>query len=80
MDHIGSELANIRRNIEIIGADPVTRFGFTQVPNFILKNPDLSVGAKVVYAMFLSALGHNFDDVFTFKRPKPLAASDSTCL
>ena len=37
----------------------MARGGFTQVPNFILKDPDLSVGAKVVYAMFLSYAWHN---------------------
>ena len=41
------------RNIEIIGADPVTRHGFTQVPNFMLTNKSLSVGAKLAYAMLL---------------------------
>lgn len=41
------------RNIEIIGADPVTRHGFTQVPNFILTKKELSVGAKLAYAMLL---------------------------
>lgn len=41
------------RNIEIIGADLATRHGFTQVPNFILTNKDLSVGAKLAYAMLL---------------------------
>ena len=41
------------RNIEIIGADPVTRHGFTQVPNFILTKEDVSVGAKLAYAMLL---------------------------
>jgi hypothetical protein len=41
------------RNIEIIGADPVTRQGFTQVPNFILTKKQLSVGAKLAYAMLL---------------------------
>src|SRR5437588_13091537 len=41
------------RNIEIIGADPITRHGFTQVPNFILTKPDISVGAKLAYAMLL---------------------------
>jgi hypothetical protein len=41
------------RNIEIIGADPVTRHGFTQVPNFILTNNAISVGAKLAYAMLL---------------------------
>lgn len=53
MDHIAGSLAKVARNIEIIGADPVTRHGFTQVPNFILTNKDLSVGAKLAYAMLL---------------------------
>src|SRR6202051_1969784 len=41
------------RNIEIIGADLATRHGFTQVPNFILTKKDISVGAKLAYAMLL---------------------------
>ena len=41
------------RNIEIVGADLATRYGFTQVPNFILTNKDISVGAKLAYAMLL---------------------------
>src|ERR1700692_5111205 len=41
------------RNIEIIGADPITRHGFTQVPNFILTKKDITVGAKLAYAMLL---------------------------
>lgn len=53
MDHIQNALANTRRNIELAGADPVTRHGFTQVPNFILTNKNLSVGAKLAYAMLL---------------------------
>jgi hypothetical protein len=53
MDHIAGRLDEIARNIEIVGADPATRFGFTQVPNFILTNPGLSVGAKLAYAMLL---------------------------
>ncbi len=53
MDHIGGRLAEIARNIEIVGADPVTRHGFTQVPNFILTKKELSVGAKLAYAMLL---------------------------
>ncbi len=47
------------RNIELDTRDPVARGGFTQVPNFILKDAKLSVGAKVVYAMFLSYAWHN---------------------
>ena len=42
-----------KRNIEIVEADPVTRHGFTQVPNFILTKQKLSVGAKLAYAMLL---------------------------
>lgn len=53
MDHIAGKLTEVARNIEIIGADLVTRHGFTQVPNFILTNNELSVGAKLYYAMLL---------------------------
>jgi hypothetical protein len=49
--HIGDILKE--RNIEIIGADLATRHGFTQVPNFILTKSDISVGAKLSYAMLL---------------------------
>jgi biotin operon repressor len=47
------------RNIELATNDPVVRGGFTQVPNFILKNGALSLGAKVTYAMFLHYTWHN---------------------
>ena len=53
MQHIAGNLENTKRNIEIIGEDLVTRHGFTQVPNFILSNKKLSVGAKLYYAMLL---------------------------
>ena len=53
MDHIRAHLENTKRNIEIVGADPATRYGFTQVPNFVLTNKALSVGAKLAYAMLL---------------------------
>src|SRR5215471_7378332 len=53
MESINGRLQEIARNIEIIGADPVTRHGFTQVPNFILTKKELSVGAKLAYAMLL---------------------------
>ncbi|MCB0055326.1 MAG: helix-turn-helix domain-containing protein, partial [Caldilinea sp.] len=33
--------------------------GFTQVPNVILKSTDLSVGAKLAYAMLLSYAWQN---------------------
>jgi hypothetical protein len=47
MEHVGNRLASIARNIEIVGADPVMRQGFTQVPNHILTMKDISVGAKL---------------------------------
>ena len=42
------------KNIVLRGADPITQRGFTQVPNAILRSPQLSVGAKLTYAMLLS--------------------------
>ena len=53
MNNIGEQLADSERNIELNTKDPVARGGFTQVPNFILENPDISIGAKVTYSMFL---------------------------
>ena len=55
--HIGDVLRD--RNIELATNDPVVRGGFTQVPNFILKNAELSLGAKVTYSMFLQYAWHN---------------------
>ena len=43
----------IKRNIKIIGADPATAGGFTQVPNFILTSKKVGVGAKLAYSMLL---------------------------
>jgi Helix-turn-helix domain len=47
------------KNITLDTFDPVSLHGFTQVPNFILRNAGLSTGAKVVYSMFLSYAWHN---------------------
>ena len=47
------------RNIKLDTQNPVARDGFTQVPNFILRDSAISVGAKVVYSMFLSYAWHN---------------------
>ncbi len=47
------------RTIELdVAFDPVTRGGFTQIPNFILTDDTLSLGAKVAYAMFLHYAWH----------------------
>ena len=59
MEQIGKRLNQIARNIEIVGADPATLHGFTQVPNFILTKPDISVGAKLTYAMLLKYAWQN---------------------
>ena len=47
------------KNIKLDTLDPVALHGFTQVPNFILRDPKISIGGKVVYAMFLSYAWHN---------------------
>lgn len=57
MKHI-SEIIK-EKNITLDTDNPVVRGGFTQVPNFMLKNADLSIGARMTYAMFLSYAWHN---------------------
>ncbi len=57
MKQIGEVLKE--QNLQLATDNPVVRGGFTQVPNFILKDSTLSVGAKVAYAMFLSYAWHN---------------------
>lgn len=47
------------RNIELATNDPIARGGFTQVPNFILRDPNISLGAKVAYSMFLHFAWNN---------------------
>lgn len=42
------------QNIILHGFDPVSAGGFTQVPNCLLDQTDLSFAAKVVYAKLLS--------------------------
>ncbi len=53
----------LTRNIKLIGADPLTQRGFTQVPNAILKSKEISAGAKLTYAMLLS-YAMNKDECF----------------
>lgn len=57
MQHIGEVLKE--KNITLETDNPLVRGGFTQVPNFILRDSVLSAGAKVAYAMFLSYAWHN---------------------
>ena len=61
MEHISDALKE--RNIILETNDPVVADGFTQVPNFILKNDTLTVGEKITFAMFLTYAWHN-DKVF----------------
>jgi hypothetical protein len=62
------KLSNLPRfhaeqNLVLDGFDPVSAGGFTQVPNFLLNDPNLSFAAKVVYSKLLSYAWHN-DRVF----------------
>src|SRR5437588_11037985 len=57
--HLVSIRQVIERNIELATLDPVARGGFTQVPNFILRDGTLSLGAKVAYSMFLHFAWNN---------------------
>src|SRR6266545_1988018 len=62
------KLANLaqfqnRQNIVLEGFDPLSAGGFTQIPNFVLKNAAVSCNAKVAYALLLSYAWNN-DSVF----------------
>ena len=59
MEHIAANLQKIEQNMRINSADPIALHGFTQLPNFILRNPDLSTNAKTTYALLLSYAWHN---------------------
>jgi Helix-turn-helix domain len=59
MDHISGHLEKIEQNMRLNTADPIARHGFTQLPNFILRNSQLSANAKVVYSLLLSYAWHN---------------------
>jgi len=49
------------KNIKLVGADALSINGFTQVPNYMLKSPRISPGAKLTYAMLLSyAWGNDY--------------------
>ena len=59
MEHIAGHLEKIEQNMKLNTADPIARYGFTQLPNFILRNPDLSANAKTVYSLLLSYAWNN---------------------
>ncbi len=47
------------KNLQLDTANPALQGGFTQIPTFIIRNPALSPGARITYAMFLSYAWHN---------------------
>jgi len=47
------------QNIVLEGFDPVSAGGFTQVPNILLNETELSFAAKVAYAKLLSYAWNN---------------------
>ncbi len=53
------DFAEREKNITLDSQNPVIQGGFTQVPNFVLEHAALSIGAKVVYAMFLRYAWYN---------------------
>jgi len=59
MEHIGGQLEKIEQNMRLNTADPIARYGFTQLPNFILRNAELSANAKTAYSLLLSYAWHN---------------------
>ena len=61
MKHIAASgrFDEIERNMKINSSDPIALHGFTQVPNFILRNPELSANAKTAYSLLLSYAWHN---------------------
>ena len=61
--HISEGIENVRRDIEIASDNPILQKGFTQIPNFVLEDPNLSLGAKTAYALFLKYAWYN-DYVF----------------
>jgi len=52
-----------RQNIVLRGFDPMSAGGFTQIPNIVINDKDLSAKAKLVYAKLLSYAWNN-DRVF----------------
>ena len=53
MQRLGDMKEFLDRNLILRGADIATQRGWTGVPNFILESDQISVGAKLTYAMLL---------------------------
>ena len=63
MEHIGKGIAKRERTLIIEAHDKRLSGGFTQVPNAVLKDRQLSFGAKTVYGLLLSYAWNN-NEVF----------------
>ena len=53
MQRLGETTTFKDRNLRVKGADIATLRGWTGVPNFILESDQISIGAKLTYAMLL---------------------------
>ena len=63
MQRLGETTAFKDRNLRLKGADIATQRGWTGVPNFILESDQISIGAKLTYAMMLK-YAREKDDCF----------------
>ena len=54
----------------VIVEDEALKHGFTQLPNYVLKNPKLSFGARLTYAVLLS---YAWQEDFCFPAQEKLA-------
>lgn len=70
MQRLGNTKQFKDRNLRLEGADPATKGGWTGVPNFILENNKISLGAKLTYAMLLK---YNWGDDACYPGQKTLA-------
>ena len=67
MQRLGDTTTFKDRNLRLKGADIATQRGWTGVPNFILESKEISVGAKLIYAMLLK-YARELDECFPGQR------------
>ena len=70
MQRVGETKALRDRSLILKGADIATQRGWTGVPNFILESKQVSVGAKLVYAMLLK-YARELDECFPARNVWP---------
>jgi DNA-binding transcriptional ArsR family regulator len=77
IQRIGDIKAFRDRNLILKGADIATQKGWTGVPNFILESKQISIGAKLTYAMLLK-YARELDDCFPgqVRLAKDIGATD----